>query len=208
MNYSTEKWKAVLSVCGVGLDQAQIWAPYFSECVVPDAFSKWSLELPDFTGQILHESNHLQYLSEILNYKSAARLCTIWPTRFPTLDSAQPYVGKPQLLAAKVYGGRMGNQNANDAWNYRGGGLIMITGKDNYALVEAATGLPLVQHPELLRVPGVAPLKACIAWWEKRVPDSVMGNVLKVTRAVNGGTIGYAERVKLTARVAEVLEAP
>jgi len=80
-----------------------------------------------------HETGgKMQPIEENLNYTSAARIKQVWPSRFPTIASAQPYVRNPQKLANKVYGGRMGNTGPDDGWRYRGRGLPQITGKDNY----------------------------------------------------------------------------
>lgn len=79
-----------------------------------------------------HETGgKMQPVEENMFY-SARRLTQVWPKRFPTLASAQPYANNPKGLANKVYGGRMGNA-LNEGWTYRGRGLIQITGKDNYA---------------------------------------------------------------------------
>lgn len=85
---------------------------------------------------ILAESHHetggaMQPLEENLNY-SAKRLTQVWPSRFPTLAAAQPYVNNPRKLANKVYGDRLGNVGQDDGWLYRGRGLAQITGKANY----------------------------------------------------------------------------
>jgi putative chitinase len=79
-----------------------------------------------------HETGgKFQPVEENLIY-SAKRLTQVWPQRFPSIASAQPYANNPKGLANKVYGGRMGN-NLSEGWTYRGRGLIQITGKDNYA---------------------------------------------------------------------------
>lgn len=94
--------------------------------------------LPDEqTAYVLATAFHetggkMQPIEENLNYTSAARIRQVWPSRFSTVQSAQPYVRNPQALANKVYGGRMGNTGANDGWRFRGRGLVQITGKDNY----------------------------------------------------------------------------
>lgn len=85
-----------------------------------------------------HETGgRFQPIEEYMFY-SAKRLTQVWPKRFPTIASAQPYANNPKGLANKVYGGRMGNA-LNEGWTYRGRGLIQITGKDNYAKFGIAT---------------------------------------------------------------------
>ncbi len=121
----------------------------------------------------------------------------VWPSRFLSVREAMPFVRNPIKLANKVYGGRMGNIEPGDGFKYRGGGLIMATGLENYAMLEAATGIPLVANPDMLRQPKTA-LLVSIAWWERKVPDAAMGNIQRVTRAVNGGLTGIADRTRLT----------
>lgn len=93
---------------------------------------------------------------ESLYYSSASRICAVWPSRFPTTASAQPYVKQPQKLANKVYGNRLGNVGPNDGWLYRGGGLPQTTGKANYAKVGKLVDVDLVNYPERIIEPRIA----------------------------------------------------
>ncbi|MCY1333092.1 hypothetical protein D9M68_299300 [compost metagenome] len=91
------------------------------------------LHLAAIFAAAYHETGGaMRPVEENLNY-TAKRLTQVWPTRFQTLASAEPYAGKPQKLANRVYGGRLGNLEADDGWRYRGRGLAQITGKANYA---------------------------------------------------------------------------
>jgi len=91
----------------------------------------------------------MQPVVENLNYTSVARIRAVWPSRFPTDASAKPYVNNPQLLANKVYGGRMGNIGATDGWTYRGRGFVQITGRDNYERAGKKLLSDLAKRPEL-----------------------------------------------------------
>lgn len=196
-------WYDILVRCQVKPTIAALWSEVFADTVKPGTFSQGDAELDDFLGQILHESHHLQALTENMNY-SAERLCQIWPTRFPTLADARPYARNPEALANRVYGGRMGNTEPGDGWRYRARTPVGLTGKANYAFVGDLVGQDLVGMPELLEQPHFA-LEACIAWWEDRIPDSMLGDPEKVTRRVNGGLIGLADREQLTALAGEAL---
>ena len=97
-----------------------------------------------FLAQLGHESNGLTHKEENLNY-SAKRLTEIWPSRFPTLDSAKPFAFNPEKLANKVYGGRMGNTEPGDGYRYRGRGYIQLTGRETYTI----TGSFKVTFPQV-----------------------------------------------------------
>ena len=192
-----QQWERILIACGVDYGEASLWSHIFSEGINEETFSLGALaELPDFLGNILHESNMLSRLEENLYYTRPERLMQVWPKRFPTLALAKQYVRSPQKLADYVYGNRLGNVNG-DGWTYRGSGLIMVTGRYNFQLVEDATGLPVVSQPDMLRSPDTA-LEVAVAWWEARVPDEAMGNCVRVRRAVNGGDIGLKDTIRLS----------
>jgi putative chitinase len=200
---SADEWRLVLIQCGVKVITATPWADVFADVVKENTFSRGIDEIDDFLGQVLHESAGLTRLEENLSY-SAERLCKVWPSRFPTLADARPYERNPQALANFVYGGRMGNTSPDDGWRYRGRGPIQLTGKDNYAFVGNLIGQDLVGVPDLMMQPRYA-LEATIAWWEQRVPDSMIGDVEKVTKRVNGGLIGLADREALAEAAREAL---
>lgn len=195
-------WVYTLTTCGVSAPTVARWAPVFQDTIGLTTFSSPN-DLAPFLGEILHESRMLTRMEEDLNY-SAERMMAVWPGRFPTLESAQPYEHNSQALANKVYGGRMGNDSFNDGWTYRGRSPIGITGKGNYLRVGDLMGQDLVGIPDLLCQPHFA-LEACIHWWEDRIPDSMLGETTEITKLVQGGTLGLAERNRLIGLAQEAL---
>lgn len=203
MTRTAAEWNRILIQCRVKPTIAAAWSVVFADTIKAGSFNQGDLEVDDFLGQILHESHGLSQFCENLNY-SPERLCQVWPTRFRTLADARPYARNPEALANRVYGGRMGNVEPGDGWRFRGRAPIQITGRDNYAMVGDLMGQDLTVMPELLEQPRFA-LEACILWWEDRIPDSMLGDPEKVTKRVNGGLIGLADREQLTALAGEAL---
>ena len=162
-------------------------------------FARHGITTPDLVAhvmaQISHECGAGRDVVENMNY-TAARMMQVWPSRFPTLVSAQPYAGNPRALANKVYNGRMGNRaGSDDGWNFRGRGGAQTTGREGYQRVKTATGLDVIAHPELLIYPAhflncaVSDFINCGC-----LPYAKADDVVGVTRRLNGGTIGLAER--------------
>ena len=158
------------------------------------------LRLCHFLGQIGNECGRLTILEENLAYRSAARIREVWPTRFPTLAAAQPYVNEPMKLADKVYGGRFDN-GPGDGWRYRGRGLVQITGRANYREMGKRLGIPLEEHPELALDPRYALAVACETWANKQMPGERDMNKLAdankleaLTYRINGGYTNIADR--------------
>ena len=151
-----------------------------------------------FIGQCSHESGNFKTLQENLNY-SAEGLCRVWPSRFPTLEAAQPYHRNPDKIANKVYGGRMGNgtEETEEGSLYKGRGLIQLTGKDNYTLCSDALGEDFIHSPDLILSPKYAALSA--GWyWNKRSlnREADAKDYTGMTKKINGGTIGLEDRIK------------
>ena len=104
-------------------------------------------------ARISHESGAGDEVVENMNY-TAGRMMQVWPSRFPSLASAQAYAGNPRALANKVYNGRMGNTpGSDDGWNFRGRGAAQTTGREGYMRLAKATGFDVVNHPELVDDP-------------------------------------------------------
>jgi putative chitinase len=170
----------------------------------PAVFKKYGIDSPllvsHVMSQISHECMAGQEVAENLNY-TANRMIMVWPGRFPTLDAAVPFANNPQKLANKVYGGRMGNVEPDDGWTYRGRGAAQTTGRDGYTRLAKATGLDLVSNPNLINDParflecGVADFIACGC-----LPYAKVDDIKGVTKRLNGGFIGLAERKAWLAR--------
>ena len=202
---SWRNWLVTLTSLGVPMAVAQKWEHEFADQISPETFGD-DAGLANFLGQVLHESSGLQRLVEDLSYGTAERLMAIWPKRFPNVESTIGLVRNPRALAERVYGGRMGNDAPGDGWAYRGRGLIQVTGKDNYESLQASTGEPLVDFPDLLLSPRAA-LKSAIVWFREHVPPGA--TVEQGTQIINGGQIGIEERLRLTAAAKRaLLESP
>ena len=197
---TAEQWRAALVQLGVPEYRVDPWAPVFADNM-PRMGRKSEAH---FVSQVLHESGFLGRLEENLSY-SAERLTAVWPKRFPNADRARPYARNPEGLANYVYAGRMGNTEPGDGYKFRGRGLIQVTGRSNYELVQELTGLPTLEEPDLLTTPEPALLSA-LAWWGESLPEADDMSVEQVTRVVNGGLNGLDERKRLFERAMRVLE--
>lgn len=172
-----------------------------------DAMARFKIQGPlrvaAFLAQVGHESGQLRTLVENLNY-SAEGLIRTWPKRF-NLVTASAVARKPEQIANIVYASRLGNGPAvtGDGWRYRGRGLIQITGWVNYQACGSALGLDLIAHPELLEQPEHAAMSAAWFWSVNGLNELAdAGQFDKVTRKINGGLNGQAERVALHNRAA------
>lgn len=168
--------------------------------VLNSAFDKYEINtvnrVAGFLAQCGHESNGFTVLKENLNYK-AEGLNKIFHKYFPTVESAQPYAHNPEMIANKIYAGRMGNgdEQSGDGYKFRGRGAIQLTGRDNYTKFAQSLGMDLdacVADMETLD----GALESAMWFWNTHGLNAICDadNIIAMTKRVNGGTIGLAER--------------
>jgi len=159
-------------------------------------------------GQVVHESGTFRYNKENLSY-SVSAMMKVWPSRFPTEESAKPYEYQAKALANKVYSNRMGNGD-NEGADFIGRGFLQITGKSNYKSFASDMGLPEVMTDMSLMEEEYA-FDTAIWFFQKNklwtiCDDGVNEDAIKrLTRRINGGYTGLDHRVKETYKIYEWL---
>ena len=149
-----------------------------------------------FLAQCGHESGGFVFVSENLNY-SASGLMRVFPKYFPTLELAKQYERNPKKIASRVYANRMGNgdEASAEGFAYRGRGILQLTGKDNYFWFAASLDITPAEAAEYLETFEGAAQSACWFWETNKLNRFVDGGDFKgLTRAINGGYIGLADR--------------
>jgi putative chitinase len=172
---------------------------------IPEVMQKFGVNTPlrlaHFLAQCGHESGGFKLTQENLNY-SAKGLMGIFKKYFPTEAIANQYARKPEKIANRVYGGRMGNgaEASGEGYKFRGRGYIQLTGKQNYTAFDASVPESIVDNPDLVATK--YPLASAAWFWSKNGLNTIADQgastevVTKATKRVNGGTIGLADRIK------------
>ena len=173
------------------------WVPALN-----DTFARFGIATPrqqaGFIGQCSHECGNFKVLEENLNYR-AATLMKLWPKRFPTLEIANEYAGNARKIANKVYSSRMGNrdESSGDGYRFRGRGAIQLTGHSGYYHAGQALGVDFVKDPDLVATPTYAALTAGWFWSTHKCNElAEAGDWAGLTKKINGGVIGLADRVR------------
>lgn len=154
-----------------------------------------------FIAQCSHESASFTALQENLNY-SAGTLRRIFPRYFPTDEMAQEYASLPnkqEAIANLVYSSRMGNGDpeSGDGYRFRGRGLIQLTGRDNYTFFAGSLGISVEEASSYLETFEGAVQSACWFWETNGLNQwADEGDMLTLTKRINGGTIGLEDRIK------------
>ena len=196
---------AAANSTGLKLEKLKGHIPDAVIAMIPDTAAKFQINTPlrlaHFLAQCGHESGGFRLTKENLNY-SAKGLRGIFGKYFKTDAEAAAYERKPEKIANKVYGGRMGNgpESSGDGAKFCGRGYIQLTGKDNYTAFGKSIGEDVCANPQLV-AEKYALLSA--AWFFNKNGLHKMADggatdavVTSITKRVNGGTIGLADRIK------------
>lgn len=169
--------------------------------LLPDYEINTGRRIAAFIAQCSHESGGFTALQENLNY-SAPTLRRIFPRYFPTDDMAKNYASLPnkqESIANLVYANRMGNgpPESGDGYRFRGRGLIQLTGRDNYTFFAGSLGISVEEASEYLETFEGAVQSACWFWEVNNLNQwADAGDILTLTKRINGGTIGLEDRIK------------
>ena len=165
--------EVLASALGISVNKASRWADPLTAAMALHDISTPARQAA-FIAQVGHESGRLYYVKEL------------WG---PT-ETQKRYEGRADL----------GNTQPGDGSKYRGRGLIQITGRANYSTAADALNEPLIDHPEVLEQPDIAALSAAWFWNShglNQLADA--GDFEKITRRINGGLNGQADRLVLWA---------
>ena len=169
--------------------------------LLPDYEINTPQRIAAFIAQCAHESAEFTALKENLNYR-APTLRKLFGKYFPTDELANHYASLPnkqEAIANRIYANRMGNgdEASGDGFRYCGRGLIQLTGKENYSWFAASLGIPVEEASEYLQTFDGAAQSACWFWETNNLNQwADKGDILTLTKRINGGTIGLEDRIK------------
>jgi putative chitinase len=168
------------------------------EQLLPDYDINTPQRIAAFLAQCAHESGNFVFIKENLNYR-AATLLKVFPKYFPDLALATKYAGKPEQIANRVYANRMGNgsEDSGDGYRYCGRGLIQVTGCENYTWFAESIQVTPEEASEYMETFEGAAQSACWFWETANLNQwADKGDIVTLTKRINGGTIGLEDRIK------------
>jgi len=190
---------------GKGNNEVSVWHKAMTE-ILP----KYEIDTPEriaaFIAQCAHESRNFTVLEENLNY-SAAALEAVF-TKYFRDRSSKAYARKPEAIANVVYANRMGNgsEKTGDGWRFRGRGIIQLTGCNNYTAFGESIGKDTDQVIKYVQTKEGALESACWYWNSRNINKAADAkDIVKITKLINGGTIGLEDRKKHYEHALEVL---
>ena len=180
--------------------------------LLPDYEINTAQRIAGFLAQCTHESNDFTAVKENLNYR-AASLRKLFPTHFETDEIANDYASRPnkqEAIANRLYCNRMGNgdEASGDGYRYCGRGLIQITGKDNYFWFAASVQITAEEASQYMQTFEGACQSACWFWENNNLNQFAdSGDIITMTKRINGGTIGLDDRKARYAKIMKILGA-
>jgi putative chitinase len=185
-------------------EQSTNWFNSFIDSLPEDMIENPN-RIAGFLAQTSHESGKYKYLTENLNYSDKGLLKT-FPKYFNE-SNVMAYARNPEAIANRVYANRMGNgdEASGDGWCYRGRGLIQLTGKNNYSAFAESEQMNLEDVPDYLTT-YVGSIRSALWFWNKNNLNATAdaGDLLMMTKKINGGTHGLAERTAEYKRILEI----
>ena len=169
--------------------------------LLPDYDINTPHRIAAFIAQCSHESGGFTTLKENLNYKPQS-LRRLFPKYFPDDVLAQQYCAKPnkqEAIANRIYANRMGNrdESSGDGARFCGRGCIQLTGSTAYYQAGKALGVDLWADPTIVATPEYAALTAGWFWSTHKCNElAEAGDWVKLTKVINGGTVGLDDRIK------------
>jgi putative chitinase len=170
--------------------------------VLNEALPDYEINTPQrvaaFLAQCAHESGGFSAIRENLNYK-AESLMRVWPRYFPDMATANRYAHNQEAIANRAYAGRMGNgpEESGDGWRFCGRGLIQLTGRSNYQAFADSIETDINDLPEYLATFEGCVQSACWFWEANNLNQwADKGDMLTLTKRINGGTLGLDDRIK------------
>ena len=203
--------KDMLAAMIPGNDKVDMWFK-----AIEEIFPKYEINTPErmagFIAQCAHESNNFRSLEENLNYSEDA-LLRVFGRYFGKAPkaSASEYARNPEMIANRVYNDefrkyKMGNTQPGDGWMFRGRGLKQLTGRENYTKFGKSVKMSAEQAAEYVATEKGAIESACWFWNNKKlnaIADQC--DIVKMTKKINGGDIGLADRTSRYENAMELL---
>lgn len=198
------------------LDRANTIADIIIKCATKYGFCTID-SLHEFIAQIAHESGEFTIKSENMNYRTPQILVDNWPKHFKDVAFAQQYCGNPEKLANYIYGSTsiakdLGNIKPEDGFAFRGSGFMQLTGRDSATKYQKYVNADTPENVmNLLRTDDTWAMDS--ACWEFAIDKKLIALTLvntpdaftSISRKINGGSIGKAEREKYYARAKQFL---
>ena len=203
--------KDMLAAMIPGNDKVDMWFE-----AIEEIFPKYEINtverIAGFIAQCAHESNNFRSLEENLNYSEDA-LLRVFGRYFGKAPkaSASEYARNPEMIANRVYNDefrkyKMGNTQPGDGWMFRGRGLKQLTGRENYTKFGKSVKMSAEQAAEYVATEKGAIESACWFWNNKKlnaIADQC--DIVKMTKKINGGDIGLADRTSRYENAMELL---